>query len=61
MAHLVTNTVVAADGERVTARSKFLGVQRDGSGTYEDVLLRTPSGWRISGRRITLRREPLTP
>lgn len=64
VAHVVTNTVVTAEGGQVAARSKFLGVQRDGSvgsGTYDDVLLRTPLGWRISSRRVSLRREPLTP
>ncbi len=64
VAHLVTNTVVTAEGDQVAARSKCLGVQRDGSvgsGTYDDVLLRTPLGWRISSRRVSLRREPLTP
>lgn len=64
VAHLVTNTMVAIESGQVTARSKFLGVQRDGlvgSGTYDDVLHRTPRGWRISSRRVSLRREPLTP
>jgi 3-phenylpropionate/cinnamic acid dioxygenase small subunit len=64
VAHLVTNTVVTAEGERVVARSKFLGVQRDGtvgSGVYNDELRRTPEGWRISLRSVSLRREPLQP
>ena len=64
VAHLVTNTVVDDTGGAVTARSKFLGVQRDGtvgSGTYDDVLERTSAGWRIHDRRVSLRREPLTP
>ena len=64
VAHLVTNTVVTVDGEHVLARSKFLGVQRDGSvgsGVYDDELRRTPDGWRIALRSVSLRREPLHP
>jgi SnoaL-like domain len=64
VAHLVTNTVVTVDGEQVLARSKFLGVQRDGSvgsGMYNDELRRTPDGWRIALRSVSLRREPLHP
>ncbi len=64
VAHLVTNTVVAEQDGEVTARSKFLGVRRDGtvgSGVYADVVRRTPNGWRIAHRRVSLRREPLRP
>lgn len=64
VAHLVTNTVVDEGPGVVTARSKFLGVQRDGSvgsGTYDDQFRRTTNGWRICSRRVSLRREPLTP
>ena len=64
VAHLVTNTVVTVEGKRILARSKFLGVQRDGtvgSGVYNDELRRTPEGWRISQRSVSLRREPLQP
>lgn len=64
VAHLVTNTVVAEHGGEVTARSKFLGVRRDGSvgsGVYEDVLRPTADGWRVAHRRVSLRREPLQP
>jgi hypothetical protein len=64
VAHLVTNTVVATQDGQVTARSKFLGVQQDGlvgSGTYDDVFAKTMRGWRISRRRVSLRREPLKP
>jgi 3-phenylpropionate/cinnamic acid dioxygenase small subunit len=58
--HHVTNILIdqAADGS-VTARSKFLGVRRDGTvgtGVYEDVVVRTPDGWRISHRRILIGR-----
>jgi 3-phenylpropionate/cinnamic acid dioxygenase small subunit len=64
VAHLVTNIVIEEPGDEVTARSKFLGVRRDGSvgsGVYDDVLRRTPEGWRIARRRVTVRREPLQP
>ncbi len=64
VAHLVTNTVVTVDDDRIVARSKFLWVQRDGtvgSGVYDDELRRTPEGWRISRRSVSLRREPLQP
>lgn len=64
VAHLVTNVVVAEQEGHVTARSKFLGVRRDGSvgsGAYTDVLRRTPDGWRIAHRRVSLRREALQP
>jgi hypothetical protein len=62
VAHLVTNVLVQEYDGQVTASSKFIGVQRDGSvgsGVYEDVLRRTAEGWRISRRRVSLRREPL--
>ncbi|MEV6112970.1 nuclear transport factor 2 family protein [Streptomyces sp. NPDC052109] len=63
VAHHVTNVVVleSADG-RVRARSKALGVRADGScgsATYDDTLVRTPDGWRISHRRLCARRVPL--
>ncbi|MFB7507630.1 nuclear transport factor 2 family protein [Streptomyces broussonetiae] len=63
VAHHVTNVVVheGADG-RVRARSKGLGVRADGtcgSVTYDDTLVRTSDGWRISHRVLTARRVPL--
>ncbi|WP_141575561.1 nuclear transport factor 2 family protein [Actinomadura sp. WMMA1423] len=61
--HHVTNVVLTeAAGGRVHARSKGLGVSADGSVgsvTYEDVLVRTPGGWRISHRTIRAHRTPL--
>jgi 3-phenylpropionate/cinnamic acid dioxygenase small subunit len=57
VAHLVTNIVVEEHDGKITARSKFLGVRRDGSvgsGVYDDVLRRTADGWRISRRRVSL-------
>ena len=61
--HHVTNIVLTEiGGDRVGAVSKFIGVRADGgcgSGTYEDTVLRTDAGWRISRRRIRARRAPL--
>jgi len=64
VAHHVTNVVVT-DGADGGARvlSKGLGVRTDGtvgSVTYEDVVVRTEAGWRISRRTVRARREPLT-
>jgi hypothetical protein len=61
--HHVTNTVIteAPDGG-VHALSKGLGVNADGtvgSVTYEDTVVRTPRGWRISHRKIRAHRAPL--
>jgi 3-phenylpropionate/cinnamic acid dioxygenase small subunit len=64
VAHLVSNILIAEHNGEVTARSKFLGVRRDGSvgsGVYEDELQHTQEGWRIARRRVLLRREPLQP
>jgi 3-phenylpropionate/cinnamic acid dioxygenase small subunit len=59
-AHHTTNIVVVADGDRVRVRSKFLvpytrpehDVHRWYGGVYEDVVVRTPNGWRIASRAI---------
>lgn len=61
--HHVTNTVLTErpDGT-VAARSKFIGIMASGScgsGTYEDTLVRTGAGWRISHRVVSARRTPL--
>ncbi|MFI7615870.1 nuclear transport factor 2 family protein [Nonomuraea terrae] len=65
VAHHVTNVVITemADG-RVHARSKGLGVKSDGttgSVTYQDTVVRSDDGWRISHRTVRARRVPLTP
>lgn len=62
VAHHVTNVVLDASGDQVRARSKGLGVHADGSCgsvTYEDVVVRTPHGWRIRHRTVRARRTPL--
>lgn len=63
VAHLVTNVLVQQRDGELTACSKFIGVQRDGSvgsGVYDDVLRHTADGWRISRRRVSLRSQPLS-
>ncbi|MFI0487590.1 nuclear transport factor 2 family protein [Actinomadura sp. 9N215] len=61
--HHVTNVVLAAvDGDRVSARSKGIGVNADGtcaSVTYRDTVVRADAGWRIARREVVLRRTPL--
>ncbi|HEX6534142.1 MAG TPA: nuclear transport factor 2 family protein [Gemmatimonadaceae bacterium] len=63
LGHHVTNVVVADvrdDGVRVL--SKGIGIRRDGScGTvvYDDIVRRTPDGWRIARRTVVARRAPL--
>jgi SnoaL-like protein len=58
-----TNVVVevSEDGE-VQVRSKGLGIRADGSCgsvSYDDTVVRTADGWRISIRRVSPRRTPL--
>ncbi|WP_328903182.1 MULTISPECIES: nuclear transport factor 2 family protein [unclassified Streptomyces] len=64
VAHHVTNVVVTAWAEgRVQVRSKGLGVKADGSCgsvTYDDTVVPTADGWRISCRRVAPRRTPLS-
>lgn len=63
VAHHVTNVVVTASGDgRAQVRSKGLGIRADGSCgsvTYEDTVVRTADGWRISHRKVSPRRAPL--
>lgn len=63
LGHHVTNLVMSAESEdEVTAHSKGIGVNPDGSsGTviYEDTVVRTAGGWRISRRKVRARRSPL--
>jgi len=61
VAHHVTTPVVSTDPDgTVRVRSKvlsLLGGGLCGSGTYDDIVVKTPDGWRISKRVIGLRRE----
>src|SRR6185437_10635584 len=57
--HYVMNSIIECDGAQATARSNYL-VMVDGTngplpsvcGTYDDVLLRRPDGWRFQRRRL---------
>lgn len=62
--HIVSNQQVRLDGDRATARC-YLHAQHTLRGTeggdnfvmagrYEDQLVRTPDGWRITHRRLTI-------
>ncbi|MCW2495296.1 nuclear transport factor 2 family protein [Jatrophihabitans sp.] len=65
--HPVANTVITIEGDRASAYSDYrmeLGrrsdtdgeiVRTSGGGAYEDTLLRTPAGWRISERRVSMK------
>jgi ketosteroid isomerase-like protein len=64
LGHHVTNIVVTekTDSE-AEVRSKGIGVMTDGRSvtvTYEDIVVRTPDGWRIRHRKLIPRRKPLT-
>ncbi|MGV9678645.1 nuclear transport factor 2 family protein [Nocardia sp. NPDC003482] len=65
LAHHVTNIVVSPlDADAALVHSKGLGIGAGGtvaSVTYEDIVRRTPDGWRITHRRIVPRRTPLQP
>ena len=65
LGHHVTNAlVIADDANEATVRSKGIGILVDGtSGTvvYEDVVRRTPAGWRIARRTVIPRQRPLHP
>jgi SnoaL-like domain len=60
LAHHVTNIVIAEDGDgTVHVQSKAIGVGRKGrvgSATYDDVVVKTPEGWRLRRRVAVLRR-----
>ena len=65
LGHHVTNIVIGdSDESGIHVRSKGLAVNSDGSCgsvVYEDVVQRTPAGWRISYRKVRARRTPLQP
>lgn len=63
LGHHVTNIVLtgASDGN-VHALSKGIGVNTDGTTgtvTYQDTIVRTEQGWRISHRTVIAHRSPL--
>lgn len=58
LAHHVTNVVVTSGPDGATMRSKVIATlpkARAGSADYRDRLRRTPQGWRIAERVVTLR------
>lgn len=58
-AHLTTNVFVYSEGETIHAQSKWLTIDRSSgrvrSGDYEDTVVRTERGWRISQRVVVVR------
>ncbi|MEV4184086.1 nuclear transport factor 2 family protein [Streptosporangium canum] len=56
--HLMTNYVIEGDGDRATSYCLVLKVQVEkaphiiASGVYNDVLVRTPEGWKFESRRL---------
>ena len=65
LGHHVTNSLVIAEEDGlVRVRSKGIGIGADGaSGTviYEDLIRKTPRGWRIARRAVIPRKRPLQP
>lgn len=58
LAHHVTNVVAFGGPDDATLRSKVIATlpkARAGSADYRDRLRRTPQGWRIAERIVTLR------
>lgn len=60
--HHTTNTVVhVVDEDTLRVWSKYLVVRGDGtagSGDYQDTVVRTPDGWRISDRQVSRGNRP---
>src|SRR5262245_46360976 len=58
--HFIMNSLIELDGDRATARTSYLvilqaagaGLTPSVAGTYHDVLVRTPEGWRFRERRL---------
>jgi hypothetical protein len=63
LAHHITNVLVTGiDGDTATVRTKVLQTFDGGrgfSGTYEETLTRTPSGWRIARHVYRAARSPV--
>ena len=58
--HLIGNHIITVDGDSATCSSSVLASQYAANndnwttaGRYDDVLARTPDGWRITHRRFT--------
>lgn len=55
--HHTSNPLIDVDGDSATARSYFAVYSNNGpdhSGTYNDKLIRTPSGWRFAFRQVRI-------
>ena len=58
--HFIMNSLIRLDGDRASARTSYLvvlqatgaGLVPSVAGTYEDMLVRTPDGWRFRERRL---------
>jgi hypothetical protein len=62
--HHVTNVVIAEvkDDHTVVTRSKGIGIYADGTAgsvVYDDTVTKCDGAWRITNRKITVRRKPL--
>jgi hypothetical protein len=62
--HHVTNSVIVEvkDEHTVVTRSKGIGVRADGTAgsvVYDDTVTKRDGTWRITYRKITVRRKPL--
>ena len=58
VSHHITNVELVSQGDAVRVRAKIIGPGRTGRvgvGDYDDLVVRTDSGWRISRKRLTLR------
>jgi len=57
LAHNVANIVITEDKDgTVRCQSRCIGVSRDGVASvavYNDIMRKTPQGWRIAERRLT--------
>jgi 3-phenylpropionate/cinnamic acid dioxygenase small subunit len=63
LGHHVTNALVTeSTGDEALVRSKGIGILADGASAtvvYDDIVRRTPQGWRIARRTVVPRRRPL--
>ncbi|WP_169736666.1 nuclear transport factor 2 family protein [Pseudonocardia spinosispora] len=56
--HILSNYVIEGDGDRATVYSLVVKLQVEqaphiiASGVYNDVVVRTPGGWRFESRRL---------
>ena len=61
MTHMMTNIYVDEAPDRVTMNFRIVALRKGqsvGSASYYDVVVKTPDGWRVKDRVITLRRRP---